>query len=112
MGEIASKASTYFIAPMRMYFPFLTCEVKCGATALNVANRQTAHSMTVAVKGVVVEIYRAVKREEGLNRKSSPFRFRITICCSTVRMCRHYAIIVGDKISFTATLSITSTLRP
>lgn len=70
VGEIGSKAFTYFMATARMHFPFLTCEVKCGAAALDVADRQNAHSMTIAVKGVI-EIYRAVKREKELYRAMS-----------------------------------------
>jgi len=38
-----------------MYFPFLTCEVKCGAAALDVADRQNAYSMTMAVRVLVRE---------------------------------------------------------
>ncbi len=56
VGEIGSKALTYFMATTRMYFPFLTCEVKCGAAALDVADRQNAHSMTVAVRALVDHI--------------------------------------------------------
>jgi hypothetical protein len=48
-----------------MYFPFLTCEVKCGAAALDVADQQNAHSMTIAVRGIV-ELFRLVKREKEL----------------------------------------------
>ncbi|KAH7630644.1 hypothetical protein B0T09DRAFT_356872 [Sordaria sp. MPI-SDFR-AT-0083] len=36
-----------------MYFPFLTCEVNCGAAALAIADRQNAHSMTLAVRAIV-----------------------------------------------------------
>jgi hypothetical protein len=32
------------MATWRMYFPFFTCEVKCGAAALDIADRQNAHS--------------------------------------------------------------------
>ncbi|KAK3616043.1 hypothetical protein LTR56_026221 [Elasticomyces elasticus] len=32
--------TSYFMATYYMYFPFLTCEVKCGAAALDVADRQ------------------------------------------------------------------------
>ncbi len=49
-----------------MYFPFLTCEVKFGAAALDVADRQNAHSMTLAVRGVV-ELFRLKKRERELH---------------------------------------------
>jgi hypothetical protein len=30
---------SYFIATYYMYLPFLTCEVKCGAAALDIADR-------------------------------------------------------------------------
>ena len=63
MGEIGSKAFTYFMATTWMYFPFLTCEVKCGAAALDVADRQNAHSMTVAVKGVIEPLQSCETRE-------------------------------------------------
>jgi hypothetical protein len=41
-----------FIGTYYMYFPFLTCKVKCGAAALDVADRQNAHSMALAVRGI------------------------------------------------------------
>ena len=44
-----------------MYFPFLTCEVKCGAEALSVVDRQNMHSASVAVKGVV-ELFKRASR--------------------------------------------------
>jgi len=31
--------TSFFVATYRMYFPFLTCEVKCGAAALDIADR-------------------------------------------------------------------------
>jgi len=49
------------MATYYMYFPFLTCEVKCGASALDIADRQNAHSMALAVRGVV-ELFRLRKR--------------------------------------------------
>jgi predicted nucleic acid-binding protein len=49
-----------------MYFPFLTCEVKCGAAALDVVDRQNTHSMTLAVRGVV-GLFKLVKREKELH---------------------------------------------
>jgi hypothetical protein len=55
--------TSVFGATYRMYFPFFTCEVKCGAAALDIADRQNAHSMTLAVRGVV-ELFRLVKREK------------------------------------------------
>lgn len=43
---------SYFAATYDMYFPFLTSEVKCGASALDIADRQNAHSQTVLLRGL------------------------------------------------------------
>jgi predicted nucleic acid-binding protein len=56
---------SFFMSTYYMYFPFLACEVKCGAAALDVADRQNAHSMTLAVRGII-ELFRLVKREKEL----------------------------------------------
>ena len=53
------------MATWQMYFPFLTCEVKCGNLALDITDRQNAHSMTLAVRGIV-ELFTLVKREKEL----------------------------------------------
>lgn len=89
--------TSFFVATYRMYFPFLTCEVKCGAAALDVADRQNAHSMTCAVRGII-EIYRAVKREKEIHREI--LAFSISHDHSTVRVYGHYALIDGDKTTF------------
>ena len=89
--------TSYFVATYRMYFPFLTCEVKCGAAALDIADRQNAHSMTLAVRGVV-ELYRAVKREKELHREI--LAFSISHDHRSVRIYGHYPVIEGDKTTF------------
>jgi len=48
-----------------MYFPFLTCKVKCSAAALDIADQQNAHNITIAVRGIV-KLFRLVKREKEL----------------------------------------------
>lgn len=60
------------MATYYMYFPFLTCEVKYGAAALDIADRQNAHSMTLAVRGIV-ELFRLIKREKELYREILAF---------------------------------------
>ena len=55
-----------------MYFLILTCEVKCGAVTLKVADRQNAHSMTIGVRGIV-ELFKYVKRERELDREILAF---------------------------------------
>ena len=89
--------TSFFVATYRMYFPFLTCEVKCGAAALEIADRQNAHSMTVAVRGVV-ELYKAVKREKELHREI--LAFSISHDHSMVRIYGHYPLIAGNKTTF------------
>lgn len=88
---------SYFMATFYMHFPFLTCEVKCGNAGLDIADRQNAHSMTVAMKGVV-ELFRVVKREQELHRQILGFS------CShdheSVRIWGHYPVINKEKTTF------------
>lgn len=65
-GEVTDTFTSYFMGTWQMYFLFLTCEVKCGTAALDVADRQNAHSATIAQRGTV-ELFRLVKREKELH---------------------------------------------
>ena len=80
-----------------MYFPFLTCEVKCGAAALDIADRQNAHSMTLAVRAVV-ELFRAVKREDEVNQQI--LAFSISHDHQSVRIYGHYAVVDGKDAKY------------
>ncbi|WPH03296.1 Hypothetical protein R9X50_00617300 [Acrodontium crateriforme] len=80
---------SYFMATYYMYFPFLTCEVECGTSALDVADRQNAHSMT-AVRAIV-ELFRVVKRQKEIDR--AILVFSIFRDHRTVRIYGHYAVI-------------------
>ncbi|CAI6088678.1 unnamed protein product, partial [Clonostachys chloroleuca] len=62
LGDVIAGDRSFFISTYYMYFPFLACEVKCGAAGLDVADRQNAHSMALAVRAIA-ELFRAVKRE-------------------------------------------------
>ena len=97
VGEPGSKLTTYFMATTRMYFPFFTCEVKCGAAALDVADRQNAQSMSVALRALIV-LFRSVKREKELDRK--PLTFSISHDHRSVRIYGHYPVIKGDETTF------------
>ena len=44
----------------------MTCEIECGAAALDFVDRQNAQSMSVALRALVV-LFRYVKREEELD---------------------------------------------
>ena len=83
---------SYFMATYYMYFPFLTGEVKCGAAALDIADRQNAHSMTLAVRAIV-ELFRYVGREKELDREI--LAFSVSHDHRAVRIYGHYAIIEG-----------------
>ncbi|TAQ89491.1 hypothetical protein B7494_g2164 [Chlorociboria aeruginascens] len=97
VGNIADICTSYFMATWQMYFPFLTCEVKCGTAALDVADRQNAHSMTLAVRGIV-ELFRLVKREKELHREI--LAFSISHDHQTIKIYGHYPIIDGKKTTF------------
>lgn len=84
-----------FMATYYMNFPFLTCEVKCGTTGLDVADRQNGHSMAVAVRGIV-ELFRLGKKESELHGEI--LTFSISHDHRTVRLYGYYPIINGSKI--------------
>lgn len=88
--------SSFFLATYYMCFPFLTCEVK-GIAALDIADRQNAHSMTLAVRGTV-ELFRLGNREEAVNREI--LAFSISHDHRTVRIYGQYAIITGEKTEY------------
>jgi hypothetical protein len=97
VGELPDTFTSHFMATWQMYFPFLTCEVKCGAAALDVADRQNAHSMTLAVRGIV-GLFRMVKREKELHREI--LAFSVSHDHRTVRIYGHYPVIDGKKTTF------------
>jgi hypothetical protein len=84
--------ATYYI-----YFPFLTYKVKCGATALDIADRQNAYSMTMAVRGII-KLFRLVKREKELHREI--LAFSILHNHWIVRIYGYYPIIKGNETTF------------
>ena len=97
VGELGFKIIIYFMITTRMYFLFLTCEVKCGAAAFDIADRQNAHSMSVALKAFVI-LFKSVKREKQFDRKI--FTFFISHNHRSVKMYDHYPVIEGDKTIF------------
>ncbi|KAG8407779.1 hypothetical protein J3459_018372 [Metarhizium acridum] len=97
IGDFITGDQSFFMATYYMYFPFLTCEVKCGAAALDVADRQNAHIMTLAVRGVT-ELYRAVKREDEVNRQI--LAFSVSHDHRSVRIYGHYPVIEGKDTTY------------
>jgi hypothetical protein len=80
-----------------MYFPFLTCEVKCGNEALNIADRQNAHSGSIAVKQVL-NLYREVSRKTELH--GTVLAFSVSHDHGPLRIYGHYTLIDGNEARF------------
>ena len=92
-----SKETCFVKVTNDIFFPFLTCEAKCGEVGLTVADRQNAHSASIAVNAIV-QLYKAVSREKEIDKKI--LAFSISHDNETVRIYGHYALIQKDKTSF------------
>jgi len=97
IGDFIAGDQSFFMATYYMYFPFLTCEVKCGTAALDIADRQNAHSMTLAVRAIV-ELFRLVGREMELHREI--LAFSISHDHRSVRIYGHYPTINGKDTTY------------
>ena len=84
--------ATYYI-----YFPFLIYEVKCGAVALNIIDRQNTYSITLAVRGII-KLFRLIKREKELYWEI--LTFLILYNYRTIRIYSYYSVINGPKTTF------------
>ena len=71
-------------------------EVKCGTTGLDIIDRQNAHSMKLAIRGIV-ELFKLVKRENKLHREI--LTFSISHDHRTVRLYSYYPIINGTEFT-------------
>ena len=109
VGDFLAGDQSFFMATYYMYFPFLTCEVKCGAAALNVADSQNAHGMTLAVRAIV-ELFRLVKRESELNRQI--LAFSISHDDRAVRIYGHYPVIDESPSGCEPPVSAAATNEP
>ena len=97
LGDWISGDQSYFMATYYMLFPFLTNEVKCGVQALDIADRQNAHSMTLAVRAIV-ELFRLVGRESEVDREILAFSISHDNC--SVRIYGHYPAIDGKDTKY------------
>jgi hypothetical protein len=86
-----------FLATWRMLFPFFACEAKCGIGELDVADKQNAHSMSMAVRGIV-ELFKLVGCENELHRKV--LAFSISHDGNSVRIYGHYPLITNRVATF------------
>ena len=97
VGDRAAKDRSFFMATHYMFFPFLTCEVKCGTVGLETADKQNAHSMTLALRGIV-HPFRQVHREKELHRRI--IAFSISHDNAQIRLYGHYAEINGQTTKY------------
>lgn len=93
----SSDWESLFMGTRLMHFPFLTCEVKCGNQALTISDRQNAHSMTLAVRGVV-ELFRLVGREKELDYRI--LALSISHDDSNVRIYGHYPVVDTGAVKY------------
>ncbi len=91
------QTTSRLVATDEMYFPFLAAEVKCGNEALNIADRQNAHSAAVAASAVV-ELYRLVSRQDELHQQI--LTFSVSHDHRAVRIYGHYVLIDRKDTSF------------
>ena len=97
IGNFIDGDHSLFMGTYNMYFPFFTCEVKCGASALDIADRQNAHSMTLAVRGVVT-LFTLANRQQELHR--TILAFSVSHDHRSVRIYGHYPHIIGDEVTY------------
>ncbi|KAI9807768.1 MAG: hypothetical protein M1825_005073 [Sarcosagium campestre] len=93
-----------------MYFPFLMCEAKCGDQAINRADRQNAHSSSIAINAIV-QLYRALPAQDGPGHDGRVIQqvevldkkilcFSVSHDDSMVKIYGHYASLDGEKTTF------------
>lgn len=97
LGEWLGGDLSFFMATYYMHFPFLACEVKCGNAALDVADRQNAHSMTIAARAVV-ELFRLIGREAEVHRRV--LSFSVSHNHQAVRIYGYYPVIEGKDTKY------------
>ena len=97
LGDVAASDLSLLMGTHYMYLPFLASEVKCGAAGLEIADRQNAHSMVLAARGIV-ELFRLVKREDEVNRQI--LSFSISHDNKSVRIYGYYPVINGKDTKY------------
>ncbi len=113
INDVRKDPVSLFYGPRNMFFPFLTAEVQCGSS-FEPAERENAHNMAVAMKGIVALFKRVSNPEEEedpnqedlelnqkvleLNRKV--LGFSISLNSERVKIHAHYPIIEEEKITY------------
>ncbi|KAL6883051.1 hypothetical protein HDV57DRAFT_470674 [Trichoderma longibrachiatum] len=95
IGDIFTDMS-FFMGAYYMYFPFLACEVQCR-DSLAIADRQNAHTITLAARGVV-ELFRLVGGESEVHRQI--LAFSVSHGYSSARIYGYYPVIDGKDTKY------------
>ncbi|KAK5311994.1 hypothetical protein LTR93_011507 [Exophiala xenobiotica] len=85
---------SYYTAREDIYFPFLTSEVKCGKQGLDLADRPNAHSMTVALRGIV-DVFRKANRASEVHGRA--LGYSISHDDRSVRIYARYPEVEGEN---------------
>ncbi|KAL9084083.1 MAG: hypothetical protein Q9165_008220 [Trypethelium subeluteriae] len=88
---------SYIAATYNMYLPFFTSEVKCGASALDVADRQNLHSHTISLRNLA-ELFKLVGRLNELHREINSYSISHTD--EYIRIWAHYLFVKGEDYTF------------
>jgi hypothetical protein len=96
LGDVLTDYSLFAVT-YQMYFPCLTCEVKCGDGGLDVADRQNAYTQSIILRGLHT-LFQLVGREQELDREINGFS--ISHNDEDVRIWGHYAVIDGKDVKF------------
>ncbi|KAH6607389.1 hypothetical protein Trco_003702 [Trichoderma cornu-damae] len=98
VGDFVAGDLSFFMATHYVYFPFLTCETKCGAPGmLEVAELQNAHSMTLAARAIV-ELFRLVDRQGEVDRQI--VAFSISHDHQSVQISGYYPVLDGEEAKY------------
>lgn len=95
--NIDGNEKSLYTAREEIYFPFLTSEIKCGKQGLDLADRPNAHSMTIALRGIV-DLYRRANR--ALEVHGRALGFSISHDDQFAKIYVHYPEIDGDRTTF------------
>jgi hypothetical protein len=94
LGDKPFLHQSPIMATPYMYFPILIPEAKCGTAGLEVADRQNAHSMGIAVRSIAF-IFRLAKKHMELHRRL--LTFSISHNHNLVTLHGWYPIMDGDS---------------
>ncbi|KAK5246698.1 hypothetical protein LTR20_007367 [Exophiala xenobiotica] len=94
---IEPSEKSYYTAREDIYFPFLVSEVKCGKQGLDLADRPNAHSMTIALRGIV-DVYRKAGRAAEVHRRV--LGFSMSHDDRSARIYGHYPEIDGESTTY------------